>query len=880
MKKLLYAFLAAGSIAAGCQRNDVPETKPVPDNDRIFGTQIPENERIPGVLNVLFQEETVQKLEQITEPDGNVRLDQTRSFRSDGIIRMRRLFPEAGRFEDRTRREGLHRWYVVEYDPTVSLTRAADGWVRFPGAELIEYVPKIRIDVDSEPTIVNEFTPSRMTAGSSLPFDDPRLFQQWHYQNRGDGISTVSGCDINVFPVWKRYTTGSPEVIVGVVDGGIDFKHEDLADNMWHNPEKSGNAAYGYNFVNDSFQVNPDNHGTHVAGTIAAVNNNGKGVCGIAGGNAAQGQKGVSLMSCQIFDGEREGNGATAIKWSADHGAVISQNSWGYTTETTTPKSLKSAVDYFIKYAGIDENGVQTGPMKGGIVIFAAGNENKNVSSADYEQILSVASVGADFRRAYYSNYGAWVDIAAPGGDVKKGNQVMSTLPNNKYGLYQGTSMACPHVSGVAALIISQYGGEGFTPDELWQRLTESATSLVSFNKSFLMGAGLVNAYRAIAGSGGIPPETPSNLTADTKSNNIHFSVRIPRDEDDGVPTSIMVYYNTEPFNVISEELMFAQFYLDEDSHSEDILAGTISGLDFNQSYYIAAAASDLAGNKSGLTDRITVTTGSNTPPVIEVLGETQLTLKPHQTGSLEFKVHDEDGHFYLIDLQKEAEGIVLDTLVRDMPKIVASGPELASGRYAATLVVTDTYGAAVRQSVSITVQENHEPYIVNQFEDRIFNARNTTEELRCDHYFKDDDGEDLNYTVSIDNTSVVNLTSQDGIFYLTPMNYGYATVTVTATDVRGKQVSQQFQVLVRDGEREIDVYPNPVREKLYVRTSSEQQASVCIISAAGATFYQGESAITPFEPTVIDMTKAAPGPYTILLTINGKSLKYNLVKL
>ena len=880
MKKILYALLSAGFIIVGCQSGPLPDNLPTLDNERVFGARIPESERIPDVLNILFNEETSRELEQITGPDGNVQLGRTRSFGSDGILRMHRLFPEAGRFEERTRLEGLHRWYVVEYDPQVSLTRAADGWAGFAGAELIEFLPKIRIDVDTEPVFTDGPVPSRMAAGSSLPFDDPRLLQQWHYKNKGDGVSSVSGCDINVFPVWKRYTTGSPEVIVGIVDGGIDYKHEDLADNMWHNPEKSGDTVYGYNFVNDSYQINAENHGTHVAGTIAAVNNNGKGVCGIAGGDAAKGQKGVRLMSCQIFDGEREGSGAAAIKWSADHGAVISQNSWGYTTETTTPKSLKAAVDYFIKYAGIDENGIQTGPMKGGIVIFAAGNENRNVSSSDYEHILSVAAVGADYRRAYYSNYGDWVVISAPGGDAKKGTQIMSTLPNNRYGLYQGTSMACPHVSGVAALIVSQYGGEGFTPGELWQRLTESATPLVSFNKSFRMGAGLVNAYRAIAGSGGIPPETPSDLTARTQSNNIHFSVRIPKDGDDGIPTSIMVYYALEPFDAVSDDLMFAQFYLDEDSQPGDRIEGTISGLEFNQSCYVAAAAADLAGNLSGLTGRISVTTGSNTPPVIQSLGDTQLTLKPHQSGSLDFEVHDEDGHFYLLELQKDADGIVLDTLVRNQPRIVASGPDLPSGRYAATLVVTDTYGASARQSVSITVLDNHEPEIVNQFEDRIFDARNITEELRCEDYFKDDDGENLQYTISIDNATVVNLTSQDGYFYLTPMNYGYATVTVTATDIRGKKVSQQFRVLVRDGSHEVDVYPNPVREKLYIRTSTDQQVSVRVVSAAGASFYQGESAITPFEPAMIDMGQAAPGPYTVLLTMNGKSFKYSIVKL
>ena len=176
-------------------------------------------------------------------------------------------------------------------------------------------------------------------------------------------------------------------------------------------------------------------------------------------------------MSCQIFEGKESGSGAEAIKWSADHGAVISQNSWGYPTLDATPASVKSAVDYFEKYAGVDENGKQVGPMKGGLVIFAAGNEGKNTSSSDYEKILAVTSVGADYKRAYYTCYGNWADVIAPGGDAKKGNQVLSTIPGNKYGKMQGTSMACPHVSGVAALVLARFGGDGYTPAALRKQL-------------------------------------------------------------------------------------------------------------------------------------------------------------------------------------------------------------------------------------------------------------------------------------------------------------------------------------------------------------------------------------------------------------------------
>ena len=150
-----------------------------------------------------------------------------------------------------------------------------------------------------------------MVANSSLPMNDPLLQDQWHYQNDGTLAYSKKGADINLFKALE-ITHGSPNVIVAIVDGGIDINHEDLAANIWINTaEKNGTSGkdddgngykddvYGWNFVDNSATIVPHSHGTHVAGTVAAVNNNGKGVCGVAGGSGHG--DGVRLMSCQIF---------------------------------------------------------------------------------------------------------------------------------------------------------------------------------------------------------------------------------------------------------------------------------------------------------------------------------------------------------------------------------------------------------------------------------------------------------------------------------------------------------------------------------------------------------------------------------------------------
>jgi len=872
-------------FAACSQETDRLYTETDADLSEVFGIQADDENLVQGEMFVRLTPELSELVEAETGDDGEVQVEKVPALRSPAqtidIRSMRRLFPYAGKFEERTRKEGLHLWYKVTFDENQPLTRAASEFVGLEGVTVLELNPKIRIVGDPEVVGYVSESSSEMTQNAALPFDDPQLAKQWHYYNDGTTASSQSGCDINVFPVWKTYTTGNPDVIVSVVDGGIDYEHEDLAENMWHNPDKGGNGQYGYNFCANNYAVTAEDHGTHVAGTIAAVNNNGIGVCGIAGGDHSNGKQGVKLMSCQIFSSKGgNGSGAEAIKWGADHGAVISQNSWGYTDESMTeaPASVKAAADYFIKYAGFDENGNQTGPMAGGIVIFAAGNENQDHSSVAYEHIMNVTSVGADYRRAYYSNWGSYADIAATGGDVKKGNQILSTLPGNKYGLMQGTSMACPHVSGVAALIVSKYGGIGFTPEALWKRLVENTTDISAYNRNYYMGSGLVNAYRAIAGSGGKAPEMPSNLTATSKSNNINFSVTVPSDSDDGKPTNILIYYDTANISDVSE-VMFSNFYVG-DLEPGQTLSGTVTGLEFNTKYYITAVACDLAGNKSKKTGNIMVMTGGNEAPVIDVSSATSFQLKPHERAKVVFTAVDPDGHFIDYDLQKASEAEVLDTLDKSKPAIDIIAVNAPTGTYKSKLVITDLYGASSELNFNYTILENHVPEVVSKLPDQIFNVRSQTIELKESDYFKDDDGEQLSYTITNTDENVANVNYSKGIIYITSLNLGYSEVNVTATDIRGASVTQTFRILVRESSEAVDLYPNPVKDYLYVRTSEEASADLKVVSSLGKIVFEDTLNLSPFTPATVDMREMAGGIYTVQVVYNGETYTKTIVKL
>lgn len=886
MKKIVlicYTAIAA-VLFTQCNTNSVKVCETLEDSE-IFGENLADDDLVGGKIIVRVSNEFAEQLEDNTGENGDVILPGVKSISSlSGVKSMTRLFPYAEEFEPRTRAEGLHLWYIVRFDTDIS-TKSVGRSLLIPGVEEIEYCPKIKIIGDPVITSI-ESSPSGIVVSATTPFNDPLLHKQWHYYNDGTANSSVSGCDINVFPAWSRYKAGAPNVIVAVVDQGVDYKHEDLAANMWHNPKQTGDKIYGHNFVSGTDVIHPGEHGTHVAGTIAAVNNNGKGVCGIAGGDSKKSVAGVKIMSCQIFDTdggkEKSGDGATAIKWAADHGAVVAQNSWGWQSPMKIPSTLKAAVEYFEKYAGLDANGTQTGPMKGGVVIFAAGNDNiGQAEGTSYPGvIINVGSVGADFRRAYYSNFGDWVDISAPGGDAHKGNQVYSTLPNNKYGLMQGTSMACPHVSGVAALIIANKGGLGYDLKALKSVLLTKVTPISSYN-NVAMGSGLVNAFKALSDSDTGKPETPTQFSVSSKSNTINVSVKIPYDSDKkSLPSTIYVFYSKEPGK--GKDAMFSSFYTDGKKVG-DIYEGCIRGLEFNTEYYLTACAGNIIGNLSELTSEKKITTGENSAPIIEAKDGLQVTVKPNEKAALQFSIIEPDAHFYNIELIAPNQAAVLDTLDRENPIVRITGKDADSGSYVAKLTVTDIYGAVSSKNIDYTILENHKPYVGKKFENMIFNSKSAeTVSFRANEYFKDDDGEDLSYTITIIGETVSNCTISKGTFYITPMNYGYSDITITGNDVRGESVTQTFKVLVRDGKQPIDVYPNPVSDYLYIRTSEDVEADISIFNSFGAEIFSTSGLkITPFEPGKIDVTSYTPGIYCVKINIQGMGeIKYNIVKL
>ncbi|MEW7278918.1 S8 family serine peptidase [Aquimarina sp. 2201CG1-2-11] len=439
----------------------------------------------------------------------------------------RRVFRPAGKHEAKHRAHGLHLWYQITYDASVT---TQDAIRQFKNSNTVEVAHELYEISPIEESAVITSTTATVQKSSVTNFittaNDPMYTDQWHYNNTGQKNGTV-GKDIHLEEAWE-IEKGDNRVIVAIQDSGIDINHPDLKGNLWVNEgEIPGNGVdddnngfvddiHGYSFLNNGSGTIPaGDHGTHVAGTVAASTNNGIGVAGVAGGSGNN--DGAKLMACAVI-GIGTNGGAESFVYAADNGAVISQNSYsfrGFTDEAINVH--KAAVDYFIANAGGAGK-----PMHGGIVFFSAANDNINLVTYPntHEGVVMVSALNNKDQKASYSNYGTWVDIAAPGGGGQGG--VLSTVPGESYGYKQGTSMACPHVSGVAALVVSNNYGN-ITANQLRRILEETSDPINHLNPGFenQLGKGRVNAYKALqVGNGeGVPLGLKvSNITQNSAS--------------------------------------------------------------------------------------------------------------------------------------------------------------------------------------------------------------------------------------------------------------------------------------------------------------------------------------------------------------------------
>ena len=303
-------------------------------------------------------------------------------------VKVEQVFDMNNEYAALKRARGLDRWFVVKFDSTKNVEEVINELRRDPAIEKahgnVQIAPsKEKYTAASRaPIPSNKLRPANNGTGP-LNFSDPYLRYQWHYTTTVNEYGMFKpGADVNLFPAWQK-ETGNPHVVVAVMDSGVDFEHEDLAASAWQGVDKNtGQKIHGRNFyAAESGKGDPNvivagGHGTHVAGTIAARNNNGLGVCGVAGGNGSD-DSGVRLMSCEIYgrDGTKETASTAyivkAFEFAAENGASVCNCSWGYAFDRSKYLNnenfqsifkaqfdlLKDGINYFTDYAGCDSKG-------------------------------------------------------------------------------------------------------------------------------------------------------------------------------------------------------------------------------------------------------------------------------------------------------------------------------------------------------------------------------------------------------------------------------------------------------------------------------------------------------------------------------------------
>lgn len=453
------------------------------------------------------------------------------SLTDEKVTSFERLFPSIPGKEELENQFGMDRWYIANIAEGADLESSAKTLSMSPKIKVVEYDINMKLATDGLTFPYEGPVTATKASMSDLGFNDPLISEHWNYYNLGDksvATSAYAGGDINIKDTWQQLTAGDPSIIVAVVDQGVDYSHPDLASAMWVNQaEKGGQAGvdddkngyvddvYGYNFVDGKGELNYDQdpdedtgHGTHCAGIIGAINNNATGMAGVAGGTGNN--DGVRLMSCQIFSGGRGGatvHTSRAIKYAADNGASIISCSYGY------PGGYYMSDGAFMRSDGAEADAVRyfeatknNNVIDGGVAIYASGNDGDPYAGypGALNDVICVSAFGPDYLPTNYTNYGPGCNIVAPGGEAYlppwtsyKG-MILSTVPikvaPSGYGYKQGTSMACPHVSGIAALGLAyaQKLGKKFTTREFKELLVSSANdfdSRLNGTKTYYMNA-------------------------------------------------------------------------------------------------------------------------------------------------------------------------------------------------------------------------------------------------------------------------------------------------------------------------------------------------------------------------------------------------------
>lgn len=905
---------------------------------------------IPNRLNIKLKACIVQHIDNSRNtlfiPTGSDLLDTY--LRDVGANKIERIFPFAGKDEHRQRAAALNTWYSIAMDRTA--TRGTRAAAKHQLETIADYAEPAYHAVLESPEYISDDGDSETQANKGKYFNDPLYDKQWNLHNNGNIgnytdatgkriISSIAHADINAEAAWRQ-TTGDPSVVVAVVDGGIDIHHEDLQESIWINKneipdngiddDNNGyvDDVYGYNFTEDNALITPTRHATHVAGIIAARNNNGKGISSIAGGNGNP-NTGVRLMCCQIFRNnpnynpsdkhspETIGTGdrnreAAAIVYGANNGAIISQNSWGYDrVMKQTPQVIKDAIRYFNTYAGGDKTDKPL--MQGGLVIFAAGNDATSAPSMPSAEssVVSVSSFNPDFSASWYTNYGSWTDISAPGGskpvnglyplqDGQPTSAILSTVPattahpNGGYAYMQGTSMATPHVSAIAALIVSKYGNARFTAKQLRERLLTGVRPM-DYNKYLTetyrnsMGSGYADALAALTDyDHDTTPTAPLFLVNRAKPDygKIRMAWTSKNNGANGSLQKYVLYCSKHPVttanrankDVIAYNIP-AQF-----AKENQAIQYTVTHLDNNTKYYFGILAEARNGHQSSLTVLPnSIATLNNTPPQITPDTESErITLAGNDTRDITLRIEDHENHKWTVAFSTVDKLRIVHT--KSGVNIHIEAKQYMPGVYPVTVSARDELGAKSSYRFIIEVVADKIPSMKTQAR-KIRLRLGERRQIDLREITDDEDVNSVKYELMNSEEQGKDVLVKDGRMDVVGSTWGQRQIHIKATDKHGQSGTMAFDVFVYRNEGIYSLFPTITSGMLYLKVGDTIDGHVKwqIRNVAGklvkANAFDTSSLDADKRTYTMNVSSLTVGQYTLYISCQGKTYQEMFVK-